>query len=72
MRRTSTAGWTVDGACVVRDTPDSDGQWPILIDHDRRVSEEERIDPRTIVKLTRRFQFIVRNGITRFDEDTIF
>jgi hypothetical protein len=56
----------------VRDQPDADGQWAILIDHDRLVFEEERIEPRTIVKLTRRFQFIVRNGITRYDQDKIF
>jgi hypothetical protein len=56
----------------LRDGPDADGQWPIVIDHERLVFGEERLEPRTIVKLTRRFQFIVRNGITRHDEDKIF
>lgn len=36
------------------------------------VFEEELLEPQTIVKLTRRFQFIVRNGITRYDEEKIF
>ena len=56
----------------MRDTPDADGQWPVMIDHDRLVFEEERLEPRTIVKMVRRFQFIVRNGITRFDTEKIF
>ena len=56
----------------VRDQSDEDGQWPIVFDHDRLVFEEERLEPRTIVKLARRFQFIVRNGITRHDEEKIF
>ena len=56
----------------VRDTPDADGQWPVMIDHDRLVFEEERLEPRTIVKMVRRFQFVVRNGITRFDIEKIF
>ena len=57
----------------VRDTPDADGQWPVIkIDHDRLVFEEERLEPRTILKMVRRFQFVVRNGITRFDVDKIF
>ena len=56
----------------VRDQADSDGQWPVIFDHDRLVFEEERIEPRTIVKMVRRFQFIVRNGVTRYDEDKIF
>ena len=43
-----------------------------MIDHDRLVFEEERLEPRTIVKMVRRFQFIVRNGITRFDTEKIF
>jgi hypothetical protein len=55
-----------------RDTPDADGQWPVMIDHDRLVFEEERLEPRTIVKMVRRFQFVVRNGITRFDTEKIF
>jgi len=29
------------------------------------------VEPRTIVKMVRRFQFVVRNGITRFDVDKI-
>jgi hypothetical protein len=61
-----------DGDCVVRDTPDADGQWPVMIDHDRLVFDEERLEPRTIVKMVRRFQFVVRNGITRFDTEKIF
>ena len=56
----------------MRDTPDKDGEWPVMIDHDRLVFEEERLEPRTIVKLVRRFQFVVRNGVTRFDTDKIF
>ena len=56
----------------VRDTPDADGQWPVMIDHDRLVFEEERLEPRTLVKMVRRFQFVVRNGITRFDTEKIF
>jgi len=35
------------------------------------VFEEERLEPRTIVTLVRQFQFIVRNGITRHDEEKI-
>jgi hypothetical protein len=45
---------------------------PRTIDYDRLVFWEERIEPRTIVKLTPRFQFIVRNGLTRYDQDKIF
>ncbi|NJD31338.1 MAG: hypothetical protein FIB04_05570 [Gammaproteobacteria bacterium] len=56
----------------MRDTPDADGQWPVVIDHDRLVFEDERLEPRTIVKLVRRFQFIVRNGMTRYDTDRLF
>lgn len=56
----------------MRDTQDADGQWPVVIDHDRLVFEEERLEPRTIVKLVRRFQFIVRNGMTRFDTEKLF
>jgi hypothetical protein len=44
---------------------------PRTIGHDRLVFWEERIEQRTIVKLTPRFQFIVRNGITRYDQDKI-
>jgi hypothetical protein len=36
------------------------------------VFEEERLEPRTLVKMVRRFQFVVRNGITRFDTEKIF
>jgi hypothetical protein len=56
----------------MRDSPDSDGQWPVAIDHERLVFEEERLEPRTIVKLVRRFQFIVRNGMTRYDTEKLF
>ena len=55
----------------MRDVPDKDGDWPVIVDHDRLVFEEERLEPRTIVKLVRRFQFIVRNGMTRHDTDKI-
>jgi hypothetical protein len=44
----------------------------VIVDHDRLVFEEERLEPRTIVKLVRRFQFIVRNGMTRHDTDKLF
>lgn len=56
----------------VRETPDSDGQWTVIFDYDRLVFEDERIEARTIVKTVWRFEAIVRNGIARFDEDTIF
>jgi len=56
----------------VRDTPDSDGQWTVILDYDRLVFEDERIEARTIVKTVRRFEAIVRNGIARYDEDGIF
>lgn len=56
----------------VRETPDSDGQWTVIFDYDRLVFENERIEARTIVKTVRRFEAIVHNGISRFDEDGIF
>ena len=56
----------------VRDTPDSDGQWSVIFDYDHLVFDEERITPKTIVKMVRRFEAIVRNGIGRFDEGEIF
>ena len=56
----------------VLDEPNSEGEWVVIIDHDRLVFEEERLDPRTIVKLTRRFQYVVRNGMSRCDTDGIF
>jgi len=30
------------------------------------------VEPMSDDKMVRRFQFIVRNGVTRFDEDKIF
>ena len=56
----------------VRDTPNADGEWPMVIDHDRLVFEGERLDPGTLVKMVRRFQYVVRNGVTRYDEDKLF
>jgi len=56
----------------VRDEPDSDGQWMVIFDYDRLVFEDERLEPKTIVKTVRRFEAIVRNGIARLDEDKIF
>ena len=56
----------------VRETADSDGEWPVVIDHDRLVFDGERVEARTIVKMVRRFQYIVRNGITKYDEEKIF
>lgn len=56
----------------VRDTPDTDGQWTVVFDYDRLVFEDERIEARTIVKTVRRFEAIVRNGISRYDEDKVF
>ena len=56
----------------VRDTPDSDGQWTVIFDYDRLVFEEERLEARIIVKTVRRFEAIVRNGISRLDEDKVF
>jgi hypothetical protein len=56
----------------VRDTPDSDGRWTVIFDYDRLVFEDERLEARTIVKTVRRFEAIVRNGISRYDEDGIF
>ena len=56
----------------LRDTPDSDGQWTVIFDYDRLVFEDERIEAKTIVKTVRRFQNIVRSGISRFDEDKLF
>ena len=56
----------------VRDTPASDGQWPVIFDYDRLVFDDERIEARSIVKTVRRFEAIVRNGISRYDEDKIF
>jgi len=54
------------------DQPDSDGQWTVIFDYDRLVFEDERIEARTIVKTVRRFEAIVRNGISRLDLDKIF
>ena len=56
----------------VLDETNSEGEWVVIIDHDRLVFEDERLDPRTIVKLTRRFQYVVRNGMSRCDTDGIF
>jgi hypothetical protein len=56
----------------VRDTPDEDGQWAVVFDYDRLVFEGERLEARTIVKTARRFEAIVRSGISRYDEDKIF
>ena len=56
----------------VRDTPDSDGQWTVIFDYDRLVFEDERLEARIIVKTVRRFEAIVRNGISRYDEGNIF
>jgi hypothetical protein len=56
----------------VHDTPNSQGQWLVIIDHDRLVFEDERLEARTIVKLVRRFEYVVRNGMMRFDADRIF
>ena len=56
----------------VRDTPDEDGQWAVVFDYDRLVFEDERLEARTIVKTARRFEAIVRSGISRYDEDKIF
>ena len=56
----------------VRDEPDSGGQWPVLFDHDRWCFDEERLDPKGLVRSVRLFQQIVRYGIARFDEDGIF
>lgn len=56
----------------VRDAPDADGQWPVVFDHDRMVFEGRRIEARAIVKTVRRFQAIVRSGISRYDEDKLF
>ena len=56
----------------VRDEPDSDGQWTVIFDYDRLVFEDERLEPKTLVKTARRFEAIVRNGVARFDEDKIF
>jgi hypothetical protein len=36
------------------------------------VFEDERLEARTIVKTARRFEAIVRSGISRYDEDKIF
>lgn len=56
----------------VRDTPDSDGQWTVIFDYDRLVFEDERLEARIVVKIVRRFEAIVRNGIARLDEEKIF
>ena len=56
----------------VRDTPDSDGQWTVIFDYDRLVFEDERLEARIIVKTVRRFEAIVRNGISRLDKDKVF
>ena len=56
----------------VYDTPNSEGRWLVIIDHDRLTFEEERLEARTIVKLVRRFEYVVRNGMIRFDSDRIF
>jgi hypothetical protein len=56
----------------VRDTADSERKWVVIFDYDRLVFEEERIEAGTIVKMVRRFEAIVRNGIARLDEDKIF
>lgn len=56
----------------MRDRPDSDGQWSVIFDYDRLVFEDERVEARSIVKTVRRFEAIVRNGISRYDEDKVF
>ena len=56
----------------VREEPDSDGQWTVIFDYDRLVFEDERLEPKAIVKTVRRFEASVRNGISRLDEDKIF
>ncbi len=56
----------------VRDTPDEDGQWAVVFDYDRLVFEDERLEARAIVKTARRFEAIVRSGISQYDEDKIF
>ena len=53
----------------MRDAPDKDGDWPVIIDHDRLMFEQDRLAPRTLVTLVRRFQFIARNGMTRYDTE---
>jgi hypothetical protein len=44
----------------------------VIFDYDRLVFDDERIEARSIVKTVRRFEAIVRNGISRYDEDKIF
>jgi len=36
-----------------------------VMDFGARRAQEERVEPRTIVKLVRRFQYVVRNGTRR-------
>ena len=55
-----------------RNRVDSDGQWSVIFDYDRLVFEDERGEARSIVKTVRRFEAIVRNGISRYDEDKVF
>jgi hypothetical protein len=50
----------------VRDTQESEGQWTVIFDYDRVVFEDERIEAKTIVNTVRRFEAIVRNGISRY------
>jgi hypothetical protein len=56
----------------VRDLENAGGGWTVIFDYDHVVFEDERIEPKSIVRLTRKFGTIVRNGITRYDQDKIF
>jgi hypothetical protein len=56
----------------VREAPNAEGQWTVIFDYDRLVFDEERIEAKSIVKTVRLFEAIVRNGISRYDEDGIF
>ena len=58
--------------CFVADKRDSDGDWCVYFDYDRFMLPDEKIAPKTIVLLVRRFTEIVNGGIQRFDEDGLF
>jgi hypothetical protein len=49
-----------------------DGRCSVIFDYDRLVFEDERIEAKATVKTVRRFQAIVRNGISMYDEGGIF